>query len=68
MREIKTLIKPDGTVTLETSGFKGKACEENTNKILKDLEELGISMQVKKDKRKAEYYEVETGTAVRAHQ
>ena len=65
MREIKTHISPDGTTTIETSGFKGKTCQETTDKILKDLEDLGISVQVKEDKRKAEYYEIATGTAVR---
>ena len=65
MREIKTHISPDGTTTIETSGFKGKTCQETTDKILKDLEVLGISVQVKEDKRKAEYYEIASGTAVR---
>ena len=64
MREIKTRIKPDGSTTIETSGFKGNACQETTDKMLKDLEDLGISLKVKEDKRKAEYYEVATGTAV----
>lgn len=64
MKEVKVHIKPDGTTTIETSGFKGKACQEMTDKMLKDLEVLGISMQVKEDKKKAEYYEVATGTAV----
>ena len=65
MKEIKTHISPDGTTTIETSGFKGKTCQEMTDKILKDLEELGISVRVKENKKKAEYYEVATGTAVR---
>jgi len=66
MKEVKIHIKPDGTTTIETSGFKGNACLETTDKILKDLETLGISMKIKEDKRKAEYYEVPTGTAVKS--
>lgn len=65
MKEIKTHISPDGTTTIETSGFKGKTCQETTEKLLKDLESFGISVQVKEDKRKAEYYEIATGTANR---
>ena len=65
MKEIKTHISPDGTTTIETSGFKGKTCQETTDKILKDLENLGISVKVMEDKRKAEYYEIATGIAVR---
>jgi hypothetical protein len=57
MKEIKTHIAKDGTVTIETSGFKGNACQEETDRILQDLEALGISVAVKEDKKKAEYYE-----------
>ncbi len=64
MKEVKIHIKPDGTTTIETSGFKGKACQELTDKLLKDLEEIGISMQVKEDKKKAEFYEVAAGNEV----
>ena len=65
MREIKTHISPDGTTTIETSGFKGKTCQETTDKILKELQDLGILVQVKEDKRKAEYYEISSGNAIK---
>lgn len=64
MKEVKVHIKPDGSTTIETSGFKGDTCMHETDRILKDLEEIGISIRVKEDKKKAEYYEVATGTAV----
>jgi len=62
MKDVKIRIKKDGSTTLETSGFKGKACEELTDKMLKDLRDLGISGQVKEDKKKAEYYDTASET------
>jgi valyl-tRNA synthetase len=62
MREITATIGEDGAMTLDTKGFKGKACQEATDKILKELEVLGIGVEVKDDKKKAEYYETETAS------
>lgn len=64
MKEIKTFIGNDGTTTIETTGFKGKACVEETDRILKDLEDLGISVAVKEEKKKAEYYESQVKTGI----
>ncbi len=68
MKEVLIKIKEDGSQTIETSGFKGNACLEETNKILKRLSELGLPVEVSEDKKKAEYYETETstGTEVKA--
>jgi hypothetical protein len=67
MKEIKTIIKPDGTTIIETSGFKGNACIEETERILQDLETLGISVGNKEYKKKAEYYEQPVTTGAQTY-
>jgi len=36
-KDIDVTIDPDGTVSLDALGFKGKECEDITKKIAKDL-------------------------------
>lgn len=56
MKEVSIRIKEDGSQVIETSGYQGAACEETTKLILKRLAEKGIPVQVKDEKKKAEYY------------
>jgi hypothetical protein len=65
MKEVKIRIKKDGTTEIETSGFKGNECLEETDRILKQADDLGISLEVKDRKKKAEYYEQPVTTGIR---
>ena len=65
MQEITATIKDDGTIEIETSGFKGAACIKELDQITKSLELMGIKTQVKDQKKKPEYYQVSTTTTAK---
>lgn len=54
MKKIRCTIEEDGSVTIETTGFKGKSCLQATAEFEKALG------TVKKQKRSPEYYQQET--------
>lgn len=51
-KEIKILIRPDGTIEMETIGYKGQACEEVLDKL---VEQIGGT--VDKSNLKSEYWD-----------
>ncbi len=62
--DIKIEVKPDGTMIIETSGYKGAACEKRIDEIMRDAESRGFKVEVKDKKKKMEYYQNGTGTGI----
>lgn len=60
--DITIKVKSDGTLFLETSGYKGKACETRIKEIMKEAASHGIKVEVKENKKKVEYYATGTKT------
>ncbi|HDN74280.1 hypothetical protein DRP04_02625 [Archaeoglobales archaeon] len=62
VKTIKYVINPDGTITLDFNGFRGKVCVREFEKILKELEKnFGVTVEnnaIKQDL-KPEYYQEE---------
>jgi len=56
MEEIKAKINDDGSIEIETSGFKGQSCMKELEKLTKSLAVMGINTSVKDQKKKPEYY------------
>lgn len=56
MEEIKVTINNDGTLEIDTAGYKGDSCIEELEKITKMLGEYGIDTEQINQKRKPEYY------------
>ena len=54
-KEIEVIVNPDGSVTIEASGFEGKACEDATRELEKVLGETTS------EQRKSEYYKPSKG-------
>ena len=54
--ELEIDIAPDGTLIVEAKGYKGAGCLESLNKLLRELEQGGISTNVKDQKKKQEFY------------
>lgn len=65
MTEISAIVNPDGSIKIETSGFKGAGCMNILEEITKDLEAMGIKTTITDQKKKPEYYAITTGTAIR---
>ena len=55
MKKIIVTIAPDGSTTVETSGFKGKSCQDATRQI---EQALGA---VVSDTKKPEFYQTAGG-------
>lgn len=66
MQEIEITIAPDGTMKIDTKGFKGPACLEELGGILRDLGELGIEARISSQQLKPEFY-VQAQRSVTAH-
>jgi len=62
VKTIKYVINPDGTITLDFNGFRGKVCVREFEEILKQLEKnFGVTVEnnaIKQDL-KPEYYQEE---------
>ena len=57
MKSIKYVVNPDGSVTLDFNGFRGKLCDEEFQKILAALKEIaGITADDIQGEVKPEYY------------
>jgi hypothetical protein len=55
MKKIEVVITPSGEVTVETSGFKGKACQDVTAQLNRALG------SVVSETKKPEFYQVAAG-------
>jgi len=57
---IRYVINPDGSVTLDFDGFRGKVCIQEFQKILEALKSDGITIDGNvKQELKPEYYQEE---------
>lgn len=56
MQELKAKINPDGSLEVETSGFKGASCIAELENFTKEMQALGVSLNLKDQKKKSEYY------------
>ena len=65
MESIEAKINNDGSIQIETSGFKGSSCIKELDNIMKDLEAMGIKTQIADQKKKPEFYQITTGTAIK---
>ena len=55
---IRYVINPDGSVTLDFNGFRGEACVQEFEKILRELEKnFGVKVDTIKQELKPEYYQ-----------
>ena len=57
---IRYVINPDGSVTLDFNGFRGKVCVQEFEKILKQLEKnfgVKVDSEAIKQELKPEYYQ-----------
>jgi hypothetical protein len=52
MKTIKFTIKEDGSVIFDFDGFQGNSCLVEFQKLLKELEELGIKIEGRETKMK----------------
>ena len=59
MKAIRYVINPDGTVTLDFNGFKGKVCLDEFKRIEEALRDFGVVVDGLKREYKQEYYEQE---------
>ena len=58
MKTVRYVINPDGSVTLDFNGFRGKVCEKEFKKILEALKEFaGVEVDAVKQDYKPEYYQ-----------
>ena len=65
MEKIIAMIADDGSVTIETEGFKNSACLKESEKIIKLLSEMGIKTGNKELKLKPEgHIKMESGKNV----
>lgn len=51
-KEMEILISPNGEISIDMKHFKGISCEDELNKLIRQLEATVISK-----KRKQEYYQ-----------
>jgi len=61
-KAIKYIVTPDGEITLDFNGFKGKACITEFKKILEELEKnFGVKVDsgAIRQELKPEYYQEE---------
>lgn len=63
MTGLKIEITPDG-ITVDASGFQGKTCIDEIQKLLASLREAGIETEIIEQKLKSEYYVEQRGSAV----
>jgi len=63
-KDIKIEIKPDGSLAVETSGYKGNGCESQIDELMKIAEARGLKTEMKDKKKKAEYYAAGTSTSI----
>jgi len=60
VKTIKYVINPDGSITLDFNGFRGKVCIQEFQKILEALKSDGITIDGNvKQELKPEYYQEE---------
>jgi hypothetical protein len=52
MKTIKFTIREDGSVLFDFDGFQGNSCLAEFQKLLKELEELGIKIEGRETKMK----------------
>jgi Protein of unknown function (DUF2997) len=65
MEEISAIVNKDGSITIETTGFKGSGCINLLDSITKDLEAMGIKTSIKDQKKKPEYYAAGTTATIK---
>jgi hypothetical protein len=53
MKTIKFMIKEDGSVIFDFDGFQGNTCLVEFQKLLKELEELGIKIEGRETRMKS---------------
>ena len=63
MRRIGVIVKEDGKLELETQGFQGEACLEETQKLLEHLEAMGLNVETTRLERTREHYAEEHAEA-----
>jgi len=56
VRRIGVIVREDGKLELETHGFQGEACLEETQKLLEHLEALGFDVETIRIERTREHY------------
>jgi len=56
MKTVFVKVDDDGNVIIDFYGFVGKTCETETLKLIKKLEELGITVNITDEQKKPEYY------------
>jgi hypothetical protein len=56
MSKIEVIVSPQGEVTVETTGFKGKSCQDATRQL---EQALGV---VAGEQKKPEFYATNNGT------
>ena len=63
LRRIGVIVKEDGKLELETQGFQGEACLEETQKLLEHLEAMGLNVETTRLERTREHYAEEHAEA-----
>jgi hypothetical protein len=56
-RTIIARVDKKGQVQLETKGFKGKACTETVERVLRNVKALGVDASTDKIDKTPEYYQ-----------
>ena len=58
-KKIGILFEDDGKIILETDGYKGEACVDETIKLIEQLKALGVDVETLDVKPKDEAHEIE---------
>jgi len=56
VKVIDVIIDEDGKIKVDTSGFIGAFCVDESDKLLATLKELGVEIEITSDVRKPEFY------------
>lgn len=56
MKQIKITVRKDGKITIDLNGFEGTACVTELRKLILNLRDLGVSVDVEHEEKKPEYY------------
>ena len=54
--DIRMAFEDDGSITIDASGFKGKACLKKVEQLVRQMKALGVTVNVESTVLKEEYH------------
>lgn len=60
MPEMEIIITPEGEIKIEAAGYKGGSCLKDLDEYRKHMAAGGVTTDIKDQKKKPEFYAVQT--------